>query len=224
MSNENQILITGSVSDNNKKEEEIEIYSSMVGLNKDSYHNFAVFEYHKSHLVPFGEYMPLRKIIPFKKITHGLVDYTPGKKESIYLQKFNLNILPLICYESIFPNEVIASNKNADIIINITNDAWYGNSSGPYQHFQISKMRTIENGLPMIRASNNGISAFIDPLGRVLKQTKLNDITIIDSFIPKKLSKETCFFKYGFSLMWGAIFLVLILQLLIKYIVFFVYN
>ena len=74
--------------------------------------------------------------------------------------------------KKIFPYEVKVSNKDVDVIINVTNDTWYGNSSGPYQHFEISRMRAIENGLPMLRVANNGISGFIDPVGRILEKTE----------------------------------------------------
>lgn len=166
---------------------------------------YLAFEYHKSHLVPFGEYMPLGSILPIKKLTPGLVDYTEGNFELVKLSdnsngqphnKFGITLQPQICYESIFSSQMNRSNEDVDLIINITNDAWYGNSSGPYQHFEIARIRAIENGLPMIRAANNGISAFIDPLGRVISKLKLNDVGVLDSFIPKKLNETTYFSIY----------------------------
>ena len=155
------------------------------------------FDYHKTHLVPFGEYIPFSKYLPLQKITHGMVDYTPGKREVLYLESLNLYIQPLVCYESIFSEEVRISNSVADLMVNITNDAWYGKSSGPYQHFEISRMRAIENGLPMIRAGNNGISAIIDPVGRVLKKLDLDQISVIDGLIPLKLLLPTIYSEYG---------------------------
>ena len=189
------------------------VYSSLIGFDK---HGFKILEYHKSHLVPFGEYMPLKSFLPLKKITHGLVDYSEGIRKSVFINRFNLTIWPLICYESIFPYEVITSNKNVDLIVNITNDAWYGNSSGPYQHFEISRMRAIENGLPMIRAANNGISGFIDPVGRVVRRTELNDVTVLDGYIPKKLSYETIFSRYGIFTLIVILCLIWLLQLTIR--------
>ena len=183
-------------------------------IYKDAYGNslYLAFEYHKSHLVPFGEYIPLKSILPpIKKITPGLVDYTQGNFELVKLKinaegpstedsssnKLNITIQPQICYESIFSSQMRKSNKDVDLIINITNDAWYGNSSGPYQHFEIARIRAIENGLPMIRAANNGISAFIDPMGRVLDKLELNEVGVLDSFIPKKLHAPTYFSIYN---------------------------
>lgn len=187
-------LITGGISDNKKRGEHFELYTAMYALEKNGN---KLFEYHKSHLVPFGEYMPFKKILPFKKLTHGFVDYTEGNGGLVYLDKYNLKIKPLICYESIFPDFVRTNNETADVIINVTNDAWYGKSSGPYQHFYISRSRAVENGLPMIRVANNGISAIIDPLGRVIKKLDLNETNYIDGLIPKKLNSPTIFSKFG---------------------------
>ena len=213
-SNARQVLLTGGVSNNNKIGDSLELYSSLIGINKSA---IKIVEYRKSHLVPFGEYMPLKDFLPLKKITYGLTDYTEGKRESILIPNFKLVIWPLICYESIFPYEVKVSNKNVDVIINITNDAWYGNSSGPYQHFEISRMRAVENGLPLLRTGNNGISAFIDPVGRVLLKTKLNDITLLDNFIPEKLLNETLFSQYKLWILLAGVYCVLILQLINKF-------
>ncbi|MFK7968144.1 MAG: apolipoprotein N-acyltransferase [Rickettsiaceae bacterium] len=215
--NDGQILLTGGVSDNNKTGDDVELYSSLIGVNSSA---DKIFEYYKSHLVPFGEYIPLKNILPLKKITHGLMDYTEGKRKSEIIKKFDLTVWPLICYEAIFPYEVKISNKNIDVIINVTNDTWYGNSSGPYQHFEISRMRAIENGLPMLRVANNGISAFIDPVGRVLEKTALDEVTIIDNFIPQKLHNETLFSKYPPWIVLLGIYFVLILQSISK---FFIY-
>lgn len=208
----NQILLFGGVNDNGMKDENFEGYSSLIALNSDGN---LLFDYHKSHLVPFGEYMPYTDYLPLKKLTPGVIDYTPGSRKVVYLKQFNLNVQPLVCYESIFGEEVRISNTKADIIINVTNDAWYGKSSGPYQHFEISRIRSVENGLPMIRSANNGISAIIDPVGRILARLELNQIDIIDSFIPLKLSLTTIYSTNGHSILAFGIFLVLIMQLLI---------
>ena len=217
-SNDEQILLTGGVSDNNKTNGELELYSSLIGINS---HAEKIFEYHKAHLVPFGEYIPFKNILPLKKITHGLMDYTEGTRKSVIIQKFDLAIWPLICYEAIFPHEVRVSNQIVDVLVNVTNDTWYGNSSGPYQHLEISRMRAIENGLPMLRVANNGISAFIDPVGRILSKTELNQVTVLDNYVPKKLPSETFFSKYEPSLMLLEVLCVLILQLFVKFCIYF---
>jgi len=208
----NTILITGGISDNKKQGDDFELYTAMYALAKNGH---KLFEYHKSHLVPFGEYMPLKKILPFKKLTHGLIDYKEGDGGLVYLEKYNLKIKPLICYESIFPDFVRTNNEIADVIINVTNDAWYGKSSGPYQHFHISRSRAVENGLPMIRVANNGISAIVDPFGRTIKKLNLNEINYTQGLIPKKITSPTIFSQFGnFTMLLLIVFIALFNYLL----------
>lgn len=214
---EDQVLLSGGINDNKIQDENYEIYSSLIALDDSGK---LQFDYHKAHLVPFGEYIPFSKYLSLQKITYGTVDYTPGKREVLYLNSLNLYIQPLVCYESIFSEEVRIINSDADIIINITNDAWYGNSSGPYQHFEISKMRAIENGLPMIRAGNNGISAIVDPVGRVLRKLDLNKIDVIDGFIPLKLLFPTIFSEYGQIAVLAWVLAILMLQLTVMLLYF----
>ena len=211
----NSILITGGVTENDKQGEDFKIYTTLYALNSKG---DILFDYNKSHLVPFGEYMPLKFILPIKKLTPGFQDYTEGTGKLVHLEKLNIYIKALICYESIFPDFVRTSNKTADLIINVTNDAWYGNSSGPYQHFHISRMRAIENGIPMLRVANNGISAIIDPLGRVIKKLDLNEIGIVDGTVPTKLDFQTFYSRMGDYSSLIAIFLVLIIQSMVNYI------
>ncbi len=208
---DNQILISGSISEDTKNNIN-NIYPSLIAINNKGN---TLLDYHKSHLVPFGEYIPLNNFILKEKITHGFINYSPGIRKTIFLDKYNLHILPVICYESIFSFEILTSNKNIDVIINVTNDSWYGNSSGPYQHFEISRIRAIENGLPILRIANNGISAIIDPLGQVMKKLQLNEPNIIDGYIPKKTKKPTIFSTLRESSIIILITIVLILQELI---------
>lgn len=188
------ILITGAVAEHNKLGDDFKTYSSMSALDHNGQR---LFEYYKSHLVPFGEYMPLQSILPLKKLTPGIENYSAGDGRLVYLKPLNLLIRPLICYEAIFPNLARTSNQVADLIINITNDAWYGRSSGPYQHFEISRFRAIENGLPLIRVANNGLSAVIDPVGRVTDKMALNAVGIIDALCPVKLPSPTLYSQIG---------------------------
>lgn len=186
------ILITGGISDNGRLGDALEIYTVLQAINPS---DEVLFEYHKSHLVPFGEYMPFKNILPIKKITPGFLDYTEGTGGLVYLDKLKLAIKPLICYESIFPDFVKTNNQIADVIINVTNDSWYGQSSGPHQHLYMSKVRAIENGLPILRVSNNGISAIIDPIGRVIQKLQLDEVGIIDGKIPNKLNSQPIYYK-----------------------------
>lgn len=207
------ILITGGVS-NKKVGAEQEIYTAMYAINKVGE---ILFEYHKAHLVPFGEYIPLSSILPLKKLTPGLEDYTEGAKGRTVEMKLSasypkvIKIKPLVCYEAIFPAEVRATET--DVIINVTNDTWYGNSSGPYQHFNMARMRALENGVPLIRGANSGISAIIDPLGRVISKTEFGDKTVLDGIIPQKIDSQPL---YSFFWDFGVIVIIGLMLLLRK--------
>ncbi len=129
--------------------------------------------YDKSHLVPFGEYMPFKEFIPLGKLVQGAGDFIPGSDASP-LQSGDLAMGMLICYEGIFPELAQERvEKGANILINISNDAWYGDTSAPRQHLSLVTMRAVEQGRYMLRGTNTGISACIDPLGRVSHATEL---------------------------------------------------
>jgi apolipoprotein N-acyltransferase len=209
----NAILITGGITDNEKLGDEIQLYTSLYAIDKSG---SLLFEYHKSHLVPFGEYIPFKSILPIKKITHGFLDYTEGDRKLAKLEQLNLSIKAQICYESIFFSEARISNKKSDVIVNVTNDAWYGRSSGPYQHLHIARMRSVENGLPMIRVANNGITAIIDPVGRIINKLELDEVNYIDGKIPSKLTTETIYSGFGSISIMIAIFLIIVVQYIIK--------
>lgn len=153
--------------------------------------------YDKSHLVPFGEYIPFSNVLPMEKITNGAIDFSHGRGVQTHRMN-NIGISFLICYESFFPNQVINKTDRPDLLINLTNDAWYGKSPGPYQHFEMTRVRSIEEGLPLVRAANNGISAFIDPYGRVLASLQLNERGFTDANIPQPLLNKTFFSEKGY--------------------------
>jgi apolipoprotein N-acyltransferase len=130
--------------------------------------------YDKVHLVPFGEYVPLKKYIPF---VHRLVpaagDFSTGKKVKL-INAPGLKIGALICFETIFPDiSRKFATQGADTLVNLTNDAWFGHTSAPYQHLSMAVLRCVENGLPMVRAANTGISAFICANGKIVNTSKL---------------------------------------------------
>ncbi len=153
--------------------------------------------YDKAHLVPFGEYIPLKRWLPFLgKIVEHVGDFRPGKKGNT-LQWNNHRLGFLICYEIIFPDLSRAMAKNqAALLVNITNDAWYGRTSAPYQHFSIAVFRAVENRRALVRSANTGISGFIDPVGRVIDSTDLFQDAVRTNSVP--LINETSFYtRFG---------------------------
>ncbi|PPR78856.1 MAG: Apolipoprotein N-acyltransferase [Alphaproteobacteria bacterium MarineAlpha2_Bin1] len=169
--------------------EKIKLYNSIVVLNN----KLKILDtYNKFHLVPFGEYLPLRKIFDyfgFSKIVFGPIDYSRG----IGPKTIKLNDLPsfspLICFEAIFPGEVTHSKNRPKWLLSLSNDAWFGNFAGPRQHFEMARLRTIEEGLPLVRVSNTGISAVVDSYGRVLKSLPYGKFGVIDYFLPGNLQR-----------------------------------
>jgi apolipoprotein N-acyltransferase len=131
--------------------------------------------YDKIHLVPFGEYVPMRAVLGFvvNRVIEGFGDLIPGSQQPLFPLK-GAKLAVLICYESVFPDlSRMAAAKGANILVNITNDAWYGNSSAPYQLLAMAAMRSVETHLPMIRVANTGISAIISPTGKITATTEL---------------------------------------------------
>lgn len=148
--------------------------------------------YDKNRLVPFAEYTPYFK---------GLVgDFEPGKDRSLVSLKNIPPFMPLICYEVVFPGD-LRNHHRASWILNLTNDAWYKESVGPYQHLHIAKFRSIEEGLPLVRSTNNGISAVIDPHGKILYQLGINQVGFMDFQLPKALD-PTFYSRRGDVLFW----------------------
>src|SRR5260370_12040154 len=128
--------------------------------------------------------MPLRSLVPIAAIANDGVDFSAGPGPRTLDLPGLPPVGPLICYEGIFPGAVVDPARRPGWLLNITNDAWYGFSSGPFQHFAIARVRAIEQGLPLVRAANNGISGVFDPYGRVVKRLGLDDIGVIDSALP----------------------------------------
>lgn len=148
--------------------------------------------YDKSHLVPFGEYMPLSGTIEalgLSWLTEGLVgSFTPGGGAERLSLPGLPPFQPLICYEAIFPQEILTGAARPGWLLQITNDAWFGLWSGPYQHLAQARMRAIEQGLPLARAANTGVSAMIDPYGRVTAMLPLGQSGFIDAALPAALA------------------------------------
>ncbi len=147
----------------------------------------------KRHLVPFGEYLPLQSVL--ESIGLGTIaetpgTFTPGSRRLTVPVPGGLHFLPLICYEAIFPHQLVAEGPAADFMVNVTNDAWYGATPGPYQHFRQAQLRAVETGLPLVRAGNNGVSAVTDGRGRIIDGLALNTVGYIDVELPNKARRN----------------------------------
>ncbi len=153
--------------------------------------------YDKAHLVPFGEYVPLRDWLPIDRIVAGRGDFTAGPGPRTLRLPGLPSFSPLICYEAIFPGVAVDASDRPEWILNISNDAWFGVSAGPHQHLASSRMRAIEEGLPLIRATNTGITVAFDPFGRELQRLDLDRRGTLDLRLPKPASSPTIFSLFG---------------------------
>jgi apolipoprotein N-acyltransferase len=140
--------------------------------------------YDKVHLVPFGEYIPWHKEFPPLGGAIGRGSFEVGRSFVTLALPGLPPFSPTICYEAIFPGAVIGPGERPNWLVNVTNDAWFGTSSGPYQHLTSARLRTIEEGLPMIRAANTGVSAVIDAYGRILASLDMEREGVIDHTLP----------------------------------------
>ena len=200
----NQSVIIGST-----RKEDNNYFNSIFLIRKNEYSYFD-----KQILVPFGEFLPLRNLFSFMEYISGSIDFTVGSKERI-LHLNNIKILPAICYEILFFWKLLnKSNINSNIIVNITNDSWFGNYSGPYQHFYFAKLRAAEFNKTLIRVSVNGISAGIDNFGRVIKFSKLNQQQnkIISIPINSNNNQYVRFHKIIFFLIFFPLLIVLFIK------------
>jgi apolipoprotein N-acyltransferase len=170
--------------------------------------------YDKIHLVPFGEYLPFQDLLErlgLVQLTKVRGGFIPGDRRRNQPAPGAPNFLPLICYEIIFPDDavprsnegewfyrhvgrylgwpsVVGTGERPGWLLNLTNDGWFGASAGPYQHFQQARIRAIEEGLPLVRAANSGISAVVDPLGRIIKSLPLGSEGVLDAPLPQAIA------------------------------------
>ena len=187
---ENHNIILGiNRTENNK------VYNSMAVIDKDTN---VLQIYDKNKLVPFGEFLPLESLLNkfgLKKITSGYGSFSKSFKREI-IEINGVNFLPLICYEIIYSGKLNYSKTNYDLILNISEDGWFGNSIGPYQHFSHLIFRSIEEGKNSIRSTNNGISAFINYKGEIINKIESTDRGVIE-IRSLKFIKKTFFSSHG---------------------------
>jgi apolipoprotein N-acyltransferase len=150
--------------------------------------------YDKVHLVPFGEYLPLQSwLAPFgiRQLVHVPFGFDPGKQRRLLSVPGLPTAAPLVCYEAIFPGEVVPHGNGSErpgLLLNVTNDGWFGATAGPYQHFSQARLRTIEEGLPLVRAASTGISAIVDAHGRIRDALPLGVAGTLDGPLPQKIA------------------------------------
>jgi apolipoprotein N-acyltransferase len=184
------VLITGAVRapelPTGKKLERV--YNSIYVIDHDG---SILSVYDKLHLVPFGEYLPFQNFLErlgLMQLTKVPGGFIAGERRRALSVPRAPSMLPFICYEIIFPGEAVPGGERPGWLINLTNDGWFGVSSGPYQHLQQARVRAIEQGLPLVRAANTGVSAVVDPLGRIVKALPLGVAGVLDAALPQPIA------------------------------------
>ena len=180
-------------------------YGFDSGRLKEVWNSLAVLDdgarivgvYDKHRLVPFGEFVPFRSFLPMDKITPGALDFSPGPGPATLRPAGSPPFSPLICYEAIFPGGVTAQDDRPAWLLNVTNDAWFGGSAGPYQHFASARMRAVEEGLPLVRTANTGISGVVDAYGRVRERLDLEEEGVVDANLPRAAARRTPYSLFG---------------------------
>jgi apolipoprotein N-acyltransferase len=175
----------------------VQAYNSIYAIDHDG---SILGTYDKVHLVPFGEYLPFQALLEsfgLMQLTKVQGGFLPGERRRPLALPGAPAALPLICYEIIFSGEAVPrASERPGWLINLTNDGWFGNSTGPYQHFQQARVRAIEEGLPLVRAANTGISAVVDPVGRIIQELPLAAEGVFDAPLPRPLP-PTLFVRAG---------------------------
>lgn len=212
---ENGHLLTGVVRYEADQDNRYQPMNSMFAINAQGEID-AVYD--KSHLVPFGEYIPLRNYLPdwVRPVANTIANFKAGSG----LKNINLNGIPafgaLICYEVIFPAQVVNEKQKPDWLLNLTNDGWYGTSAGPYQHLVTARMRAVEEGITLVRVANTGISALINRLGIIEASLPLNYSGILDVSLPQEPKIATLYGKFSNIITLILCFLNLSLALLLN--------
>ena len=168
--------------------------------------------YDKRRLVPFGEYIPFRRFLPFADALVGPIDFSPADGNSLFTLPHYGHLQLLICYETLFPGGVVSPGPRPDMLVNLTNDAWFGHTPGPWQHLAQARMRAVEEGIPMVRVANTGISAVFDGAGDKLGEIGLGETGFLDVKLPPSLP-STIYARWretGFLVLLGMIAIIII--------------
>jgi len=202
---EGGLLLTGAIRTTLQGVRPFRIWNSLHAIDRVGR---IVATYDKFHLVPFGEYMPFGDMLGLKKLTAGRTDFRAGPGPRTLKLPGLPAFSPLICYEIIFPGNVTAPRVTASAgqrgerpgwLLNVTNDAWFGISAGPHQHLVAARFRAVEQGLPVVRAANTGISAIIDPYGRPIGHIGLGRQGTVDSALPRAVKSAVVYSSLGDS-------------------------
>ena len=197
-------LVTGNYRVEKMTSGERQVFNSIYVIAADGMIQSA---YDKVHLVPFGEYLPMQALLErlgLRQLVRS--GFTPGLRRRALEIGFAPPFGPLICYEAIFPNDVLPEGPRPGFLLNVTNDGWFGRTIGPYQHLHQARIRSVEEGLPLVRAANTGVSAIIDGYGRILVSTRLGDAAMIEGRLPSMVNEplHAQWGRLGFALSWSA--------------------
>ena len=200
-----QSLITGSARAE-RSADKISFYNALYIFGPGG-RKIAVYD--KFHLVPFGEYVPFAGLLSYlsiSKLTEGQEGFSAGDGPHVYQLPGAPDVTPLICYEIIFPGAV-TTDVRPGWLVNVTDDSWFGPWAGPKQHLLIARARAIEEGLPVARAANTGISAMIDPYGRIISALPLDHVGVVDAALPRALA-ATLYARFAdmiFAILLGSV-------------------
>ncbi len=208
------LLIAGSPRVEAGRNGTIRLFNSLFVLGP---HGTILARYDKRHLVPFGEYLPARRLLArvgLEKLTEGSLDFSAGTTPVVVTVPGLPAFAAAICYEAIFPESARRARlAGASFLLNLTNDAWFGSGAGPYQHFAMARMRSVETGLPLVRVAQTGISAVIDGWGRVRARIPLGQRAALDAALPTPAPTPP-YVRLGESVFWGLLILIFLLAIM----------
>ncbi len=203
-------VLTGALRMERTGDDSAAYYNSLEIVDE---HGDRLAHYDKTHLAPFGEYMPFRNVLHLDALAVGSQDLTPGAGPVTLTMPGLPPFSPMICYEAIFPETIVDPAHRPAWLLQITNDGWFGISAGPYQHFAMARARAVEQGLPLMRAANTGVSGAVDSYGRILAVLPLGSQGFLDVPLPLALDRQPFYGRHGdllFALMEGAFFVLTI--------------